>query len=119
MFPAGSAGVGLFVLRAVVAATAVVDAVSYLPTGSRLMAGGIAAVLGLCLLVGFLTPYCAAAVCVLEFAIIIATDGSDGFHGGASALIAAVAGVLGPGAYSLDSRLFGRRMLTIPPRRDA
>ena len=33
-------------------------------------------------------------------------------------LTSAALALLGPGAYSVDARLFGRRLLVVPPRKD-
>lgn len=69
------------------------------------------------LFLGFLTPYCAAASCLLEL-VLLATTGSNRFQLGMSALTAAATMVLGPGAYSIDARLFGRKLIKIPPGRN-
>jgi uncharacterized membrane protein YphA (DoxX/SURF4 family) len=88
--------------------------------GAGLIVAGIAALVGLCLFLGFLTPYCAAASGILELLLLVATDIPNKVHLAMSALTAAAAVVLGPGAYSVDARLFGRKLLVkIPPRRDS
>jgi uncharacterized membrane protein YphA (DoxX/SURF4 family) len=76
-----------------------------------------ATIAGLCLLLGFLTPYCAAVSCLAEGVLCTFSGLTNGFHLGMSALTAAAVAVLGPGAYSLDARIFGRKRITIPPRR--
>ncbi len=117
MFPTGSAGVSLVVLRCVVAATVFVDATGASPMGAAFTVRGIASLVALCLCLGVVTPYCAAASCLLEFALLITADGPPKFQLAMSALTAAATTGLGPGAYSIDARLFGRRVFTIPPGR--
>jgi hypothetical protein len=119
MFPTGSAGIALLVLRSVVAITVLVNARACWPMGASFIVGGVAALVGLCLFLGFLTPYCAALACFLELVLLIATDASNKLQLGMSALTAAAAVALGPGAYSIDGRLFGRKLIKIPPRQDS
>jgi len=71
---------------------------------------------GLFLFLGFLTPYCAALCCVVELALLVANGVPNGFQLGMAALTAASMVALGPGAYSLDARFFGRKLIKIPPR---
>jgi uncharacterized membrane protein YphA (DoxX/SURF4 family) len=119
MFPTGSAGIALVVLRSVVAITVLVNARTCWPMGASLIVEGIAALVGLCLFLGFLTPYCAALACFLELVLLVATGAPSTLQLGLSALTAAAAVVLGPGAYSIDGRLFGRKLIKIPPGRDS
>ena len=91
------------------------------PTIATLAAALLAIVSGAALLIGFVTPG-AAAVAGLSLAFLVMTS----FPAPATGLlldrvgalcIAAVAGavaLLGPGALSLDARLFGRRELVFP-----
>lgn len=119
MFPTGSAGIALFVLRSVVAVTVLVNARTCWTMGSTLIIGGIAVLVGLFLSLGFLTPYCAALSCLLELVLLVTTDAPHRLQLGMSALTAAATAALGPGAYSVDARLFGRRLIKIPPRQDS
>jgi hypothetical protein len=108
MFPTGSAGVALLVLRSVVAVTVLVNASVCWPMGSTLIVRGIVALVALCLFLGFLTPYCAVVSCGLELVLLVIT-GSNRFQ---------LTVVLGPGAYSVDARLFGRKLIKIPAGRN-
>jgi uncharacterized membrane protein YphA (DoxX/SURF4 family) len=117
MFPTGSAGAALVVLRSVVAITVFVDASTRWSLGPAPIVIGFVAAVGLCLLIGFLTPFCAAIACLMELALLVLPGGSNGLQLCMSALTAGAAAVLGPGAYSVDARIFGRKLITIPPGR--
>ena len=119
MFPEGRAGVALGVLRCIVAATVFVESGACRPTGATQIVQAIAAIAALCLLPGFLTPYAAALCCLLDLTLLLTAHAPNGFELSTSALTAAVASVLGPGAYSVDARLFGRKLIEVPPRRDS
>jgi len=118
MFPTGSAGIALLVLRCVIAVTVLVYASVCSPAGAQLIVGGAAVLVGFCLCVGVVTPYCAAVSCVLELALLITTGCPSKFELAMSALTAAATAGLGPGAYSVDARLFGRKVFRIPPGRN-
>jgi hypothetical protein len=118
MFPTGSAGIALLVLRSVVGVTVLINTVTCWAAGSAHLVEVMAALVALCLFLGFLTPYCATVSCLLELILLATTDASNRLQLGLSALTAAATVVLGPGAYSIDARLFGRRLIKIPPGRD-
>ena len=117
MFPAGGAGIALLVLRCVIAVTVLVYASICSPVDAKLIVGGAAALVGFCLCVGVVTPYCAAVSCALELVLLITTGCPSKFELAMSALTAAATAGLGPGAYSIDARLFGRKVFTIPRAR--
>jgi uncharacterized membrane protein YphA (DoxX/SURF4 family) len=117
MFPAGAAGVALFALRASVIASLLVDCYVH---GSQanstwvFVGPGITALL-LCL--GLFTPYCSVFCALLETAFLVRHGSSDEFHLAVNLLNSLILALLGPGAYSIDARIFGRRRLILPPRR--
>lgn len=111
------AGVALVVLRSVVAITIIIETCKRSIVGSAIPMDAFVVAVGLCLFLGFLTPYCAALSCLLEL-ILVTTAVPSGFQLAMSALTAAAVAVLGPGAYSLDARLFGRKLIKIPPGRN-
>jgi len=117
----------LLLVRAVFAGALLVEGMSYLRdpdlTPLAALLGLISLASGALLLVGLVTPI-AAAVAGLE-AIGVSTSllpscTSPQFNSGISLIFAATILMaiilLGPGAFSLDARLFGRREIIIPRR---
>jgi uncharacterized membrane protein YphA (DoxX/SURF4 family) len=117
-FPTGSTGISLVVLRCVVAITVFAHVTGCWITGAALAVKGMVLLVGLCLCLGFLTPYGSALSSVLEVALLISGSAAGRFQFGMAALTAVALVGLGPGAYSVDARLFGRRVITIPAGRD-
>jgi uncharacterized membrane protein YphA (DoxX/SURF4 family) len=116
MFPPGLPGVALLLLRVSVATALLVDNYAH-RTELPGWAHAIAILISLVISVGYLTPIVAAAALALH-ALVWLTLGSH-VDGLAVALIlsldAVALALLGPGAYSLDSRRFGRRLVVLPP----
>jgi uncharacterized membrane protein YphA (DoxX/SURF4 family) len=126
-FPGGWPGVGLLLLRAAVGVVIVVQGAVCLVEGVNLKLGAwlidvLAIACGVSLLAGFLT----------SLASILASLGGAGvalswipapapnlFDGKLSIIFVVIMAVaiflIGPGAFSLDARLFGRREIIIPP----
>jgi hypothetical protein len=119
IFPTGMAGVALFVLRCVVALTLIVETQCVSALSWAHVLDAFAALVGLFLFLGLLTPYCAALCCLLELTFLVGNGFPNGFQFGMAALTAASMIALGPGAYSLDARFFGRKLIKIPPGRNS
>lgn len=75
----------------------------------------IAAPAGALLAVGLWTPFSAALAAALELWIAATTDEPRGAHLLAAAIALSLIG-LGPGAWSVDARLFGRRRISVTDR---
>jgi uncharacterized membrane protein YphA (DoxX/SURF4 family) len=117
MFPAGVAGFALLLLRGLVMATFLVDGTTgWTSAGFPWVFIALVAV-AVSLALGFLTPYCAALCCLAEIRALVISSGGNQFHLLTAILTSVILGILGPGAYSLDSRLFGRRLLSLPSRK--
>ena len=124
-FPGGWPGIGLLVLRTVVGAIALAHGVASLggadPTAGEWVGGVLAIVSGAALLVGFLTPGAGAIVGFGMVVVMLSWSWLPPWlrpiDQMAAVLVVADAvaiALLGPGAYSLDARLFGRREIFIP-----
>jgi uncharacterized membrane protein YphA (DoxX/SURF4 family) len=125
-FPGGLPGLGLLLLRAAIGFAAVAEAGAYLAAhldaATVIWVVGVLSVAGGALLVvGFLTPFAGAAIgfCIVSLPFVqfngIAGNLVEARRYALLALVADVAIVLlGPGAFSLDARLFGRREIVIP-----
>jgi uncharacterized membrane protein YphA (DoxX/SURF4 family) len=77
---------------------------------------------GACLLIGFFTPVVSILVAIVNFANALSwlpmtvaslLDGKLAFF--EMIVMAAAIALLGPGAFSVDARLFGRHEIVIPP----
>ena len=125
-FPGGKPGIGLLLLRAGVGAAAIIQGGVFLADRDHLTLstgaiGLLAITSGISLFLGFLTK----AACVLAALAIIAialpwlpAPTLSLFSGKLSlifvGIMMAAIILLGPGAFSLDARLFGRREIIIP-----
>jgi hypothetical protein len=119
----GRAGIGLLLLRAAVGLTVVVQSGAYLFGGrDQTMRLWVISLLGVAsgalLLIGFLTPFAGGLLGLSAAACTWFQGTANVFDNRLSILFVAIVGaaivLLGPGAYSLDARLFGRREIIIP-----
>jgi hypothetical protein len=114
MFPTGAPGVALLILRISLAA-AIADTGSHSLNSSfaavMLLASAVQSVL---LVLGLLTPIASMAACIFELAGLLCSGHGDARFIALSSLNAVAITFLGPGAYSFDARLFGRREIIIP-----
>jgi uncharacterized membrane protein YphA (DoxX/SURF4 family) len=112
-------------LRVAIGAVAIFDGVAALAeSGNSAMAplaGGLAVLSGASLLMGLFTPVASGLVAVGAIALALyrlPLPAADPFDSKPLTVFVAVVAVavalLGPGALSLDARLFGRREIIIP-----
>ena len=115
MFPNGWPGRGLLLLRVAVAVILIHDGIAALmgvPQRESIALQVMAAIAGVFLLVGLWTPIAGAIVAPSEIWISIA--GTDHLRGTILMATLGIAfAILGPGALSIDARLFGRKRLDI------
>jgi putative oxidoreductase len=114
-FPNGWPAAGLLLLRVVCAFPLLLDGLSFLPGGSESIAlwlrllGLLPAIL---LLFGLYTPVAALLQMLVELALTFAIPPLTGLHLTRAAIGVALMG-LGPGAWSLDSRMYGRKRVEL------
>jgi hypothetical protein len=117
MFPTGTAGVALLLLRLAVAATLVFHFVRYWPSSLPVWTLAATAIIVVPLIVGVLTPLMSTLCCLIELCVMWRVGVSQWPFLVLSIMYAMSLALLGPGAYSLDSRRFGRRII-IPIKPD-
>jgi len=118
MFPAGAPGAGLLLLRLHLACLLPLDPCGLLRMDSSPWLYPLIGVASLLLVLGLLTPL-AAAVALLPALWPWLAPAPVPLLASVVAASAPVAQMLlGPGAWSVDARLFGRRVLVAPRERD-
>ena len=117
-FPEGWPGTGLLFLRAAAAIPSVQHGIAGLLTAPQpellilqLLATGAAALL----LVGLWTPVAGVLMAMTELGLACSHSADPSMHILLGAMGASLA-MLGPGAWSVDARLFGRKRIHIPQR---
>ena len=116
-FPAGWPGVGLLLLRLLVGVTLITQTVTRVSSSELSAFEWVLAALvvpGACmLLLGFVTPVMAVLIGLasLNFAFSSVTQNFD------IVVLSTAIALLGPGAFSIDARMFGRREILITKSR--
>lgn len=114
MFPAGRPGLALLMLR-VALAVMLLEGVAgpFIRLGSAWFLLAPAAV-AIALALGLLTPVVSALCILLEVTTWVTSAMAIEAVHVCAVLVALSLSMLGPGAYSLDARLFGRRQVILP-----
>jgi putative oxidoreductase len=115
-FPNSWPGTGLLLLRFCAALSLMTESVGAVSNAASPLAFWIALasiVLGTLLLVGFCTPIAAVGQVIIETWLLLSALRFSTIAA-VSALVGMSLIMLGPGAWSIDSRLFGRRRIDLP-----
>lgn len=115
MFPAGAAGTGLFILRVCASGTLLTAGLVSLDMSVPTLQTLAIWALIILIFLGLFTPATCAVALVVEVALRPTGEPALA-HTGLHMLATASLLMLGPGAYSVDSKLFGRRRILPPPR---
>jgi len=121
MFPQGGPGLGLLLLRIATAAMFVLNVTHRFNFSSPAIYWAVVsliAMISFSLCLGFLTPFLAAVACATAVANFVLAGQPDNFVFIFRMLTSAALIFLGPGAYSVDAKLFGLRVTIVPPRKN-
>jgi hypothetical protein len=118
MFPRGGPGIALLLLRISVAATLLLSLADRPDLSLFHLLFASAWLVSIALAIGIFTPVVSSIVCVYAIANLLIGLRLDWLV--VSLFLNSVAlALLGPGAYSLDARLFGLKVTVMSPRKDA
>jgi len=118
-FADGAPGAGLLLMRLVAGGALVARAAIALATGLGLGAAALQAftlVIGVLLIAGLWTPFAAVLAATVAAWDGFSNPGAAGCDGLLATLGVALA-LLGPGAWSIDARLFGWKRVEVRPAR--
>lgn len=115
-FPNDWPGAGLLLLRLTAGLPLVIRGISEIreaPQSGTIMLAGAAVVTGTLLVIGLWTPVAAMLGTLLEIWLLFSLSGFKGTPTVLASLTASLV-LLGPGAWSVDSRIFGRKRIEFP-----
>ncbi len=111
MFAGGAAGIALLILRGCAGGSLLACAFTHgyfsSPSWTLLGVGAIVLLLG----VGALTPLACAIGGLIEVYYMLHSSGTDGWQAIFALMIFVALALLGPGAFSIDAKVFGRRLI--------
>jgi putative oxidoreductase len=117
-FPSDWPGAGLLLLRLTAGLPLVILGISEIrgtPTSAAVLLSGVAALIGILLVVGLWTPFASVLGSFLEIWLAFSRTGYEEAPILLAGMTASLA-MLGPGAWSIDGRLFGRKRIEFPGR---
>jgi putative oxidoreductase len=123
MFASGWPGAGLLLLRMLTAAALIyfgIAGVLAAPPGTIVVPQIIGAVAGILLLIGLWTPVAGTLAAIVKVWIALGryfSHSGDPWIPILQALLGAILAMVGPGALSIDARLYGRKLVNFPERR--
>lgn len=117
MFPAGLPGLALLLLRLAVAALLFIDQAGNLLLPAPIWLLIVSIVAGIAVSLGFLTPLFAGLSGLAKIVGLASLPQLFAPLVILALLLVAALAMLGPGAYSLDAKMFGRRVVVLPPQR--
>jgi len=113
-FPAGAVGLALLILRLTVVGTLLMNISEFGVLNSPMFRGLVVATLTIILCLGMLTPVACIGAIVLQLTALRPSTLQANMDIFLHVLMTISLLLLGPGAYSTDARLFGRRLILRP-----
>lgn len=110
MFPAGGAGLGLLILRFCDAGMLVTPMLTS-TVSHPFWAAAMLIVIAISLCIGAWTPFACTASCVAQIVMLFCDIHQDLYEWALSFGLTWALFFLGPGAFSVDGRRFGRRLI--------
>lgn len=121
MFPQGGPGIGLLLLRTAAAgmfAMNLTQRFNFTSNALYWLTIALTILISLSLLLGFLTTIFTIVACIAVIANLFFVEQTTNAMHVLNTFTLAALFFLGPGAYSIDARLFGLRVTVVPPRKD-
>lgn len=114
MFPQGGPGIALLLLRFSVTGVFLFRFWAHLASTVPQWIFFVVCLFSLSLCVGLFTPLLAVLVCLIGIYSLIHTGVGTALINLCATLDAGALALLGPGAYSVDALLYGRRVVVVP-----
>jgi hypothetical protein len=111
MFPGGAAGWGLLLLRSCAAGMLIGNSILDATVSTPIWEIAAVSVLAGALCLGVFTPVACCTSALLQVFVLIRVHEPNPLHFAFTFGVTAALFLLGPGAFSVDSRLFGRRLI--------
>jgi hypothetical protein len=117
-FPDGQPGAALLLLRLSLAGVLAFHGTAYWQSLPGVWVTLVCCGVALLLAAGLYTPFTAITGALVGAVALLFCKTTDPVGGGFVLAVLAALGMLGAGAYSVDARIYGRREVVVPSRRD-